>query len=154
MDISSSNATTLNLSSKSSCESVTAINQIDSCISNALNLNTQIQSPKSITRQRTFNIKSQAKLIDSPRVINSYKRLSGSASSSSPVLTPQENDHHNHPVNNRMPKTVHKLGTIPRYLNRSSIGTMESNFALKYKQFRLKKTKFYEQQKNLMIEYQ
>lgn len=49
--------------------------------------------------------------------------------------------------------TVHKLGTIPKYLRKTTSYTIQSNFDLKRKQFAIEKAKFYEQQKYVLEQY-
>lgn len=179
MNNSSSDLATINLSAKSSCETIIIAQSSENCSnSNVFTSNTQLPSPRGIFRQRTFDTKSQPKLLEnSPRKImvskrsnttNDLKAISCPTVTTclSNKMTKLENYHQPHNRSNNNPikcmptkminqklPPVHKLGTIPSYLNRSSICTMESTFAIKYKQYKLKKIKFYEQQKMLMNEY-
>lgn len=49
--------------------------------------------------------------------------------------------------------SAHKLGTVPKYLSKTSIHTMRSMFTSKLKQFTSKRSKYYEQQKCVMDDY-
>lgn len=48
---------------------------------------------------------------------------------------------------------IHKLGTIPNYLNKRTTYTVQSDLTIKRKQFTLRKTKFCEQQKEVLEQY-
>lgn len=49
--------------------------------------------------------------------------------------------------------SIHKLGTVPKYLNKTSIHSMRSTFNSKCKQFASKRTEHYERQKCVMEQY-